>query len=63
MHTILYFNYEFATTDHVPFSLSINLGNLSTLFSVNNNMCVGKIDWSNLTEEDLKAYCVQHTVE
>lgn len=52
-------NYEFATTDHVPFSMSINLGNLPTLLSMNNNMQVGKLDWFNLTEEKLKGYCFQ----
>lgn len=51
-------NYEFATTDHVPFSLSINVGNLPTLLSVNKDTRVRKIDWSNLSVEDLK-YCIQ----
>lgn len=61
MHMILSMriNYEFATTDHVPFSMSINLGNLQTLLSMSNNMQVGKLDWSNLTEEELKVYCFQ----
>ncbi len=26
---------------------------------MNNNMQVGKLDWSNLTEEELKVYCFQ----
>ena len=49
-------NYECATTDHVPISLSVNLGNIPTLVSVDNNVCEGKIDWSNLSEDDLKEY-------
>ena len=52
-------NYEFATSDHVPFSLCVNLENIPTLLSVNNNMRVGKIDWSNQSEDDLKEYCAQ----
>lgn len=52
-------NYEFATTDHVPFSMSINLGILPTLLSVSNNMQVGILDWSNLTEKELRVYCFQ----
>ena len=46
----------------MPFSLSVNLGNIPTLVSIDNHMCVGKIDWSNLTKEDLKEYYIQSDI-
>ena len=52
-------NYELATSDHVPLSLSVNLANLRTLSFLSNDVHVGEIDWSNLTEEDLVKYYVQ----
>lgn len=52
-------NYEFATTDHVPLSFTVNLGDVPAVMSVNTDMCVGKIDWSNLSDVDLMAYLTQ----
>ena len=55
--------YEFATTDHVPFSILVNVDNLPTLSSVDNNICTEKIDWSNLMEDELRLQPpVQHLV-
>ena len=49
-------NYEFATTDHVPFSFFVNMGQVPTLLPVDSNMSAGRIDWSNLSEEDTSEY-------
>lgn len=43
-------NYEFVTTDHVPLTFTVNWGNVPAVLCVNINMCVGKIDRSNLSE-------------
>lgn len=40
-------NYEFATTDHVPFSF---VGNIPALLPADDKMHEGKKEWSNLTE-------------
>ncbi len=52
-------HYEFATTDHVPFSLCVNMGNLPILLPVDSSSCLGRIDWCNLTEEDRNKYYAQ----
>jgi len=45
----------------VPFSVSVSLGSLPAFVPVD-NMCMGKIDWSNLNEEDLKEYYIQSDI-
>lgn len=52
-------NYKFATTDHVPFSLSVNMDSIPALLPVDNDMNMGKIAWPNLSEKDLFDYCDQ----
>lgn len=52
-------NYDVATTDQIPFSILLNLGNLPKLLPVDSNISAGKLDWSTLTKEDLKEYNFQ----
>ena len=49
-------NYDLATTDHIPFSMLLNFGNIPILSSIDSNISAGKLDWSNLTQENLKEY-------
>lgn len=43
----------------LPLSFMVNWGDVPAVLSVSTDMCVGKIDWSNLSEVDLMAYLAQ----
>ena len=47
--------YDLATTDHIPY-----VCNVPMLSPVDSSISAGKLDWSNLTKEDLKEY-TSHT--
>ena len=49
-------DYDLATTDHIPFHMVLNTGNLPVLLQVGNGIDVRKIDWSKLSNEDLDEY-------
>lgn len=51
-------NYEFAATDHVPFTF-VNVGNIPALLPADDGVHEGKIEWSNLAEEELQEHYVQ----
>ena len=38
-------DYDLATTDHIPFHMVLNTGNLPVLLPVGNGIDVRKIDW------------------
>ena len=44
-------NYEFATINHVPFSLSVDMDCVPAQIPVDNNLNMGKIAWDNLSEK------------
>ena len=48
--------YDLATTDHIPFLMVLNTGNLPVLLPVDNGIDVGKIEWSKLSNKDLNRY-------
>ena len=48
--------YDLATTDHIPFSVLLNTGNLPVLLPEDNSLRSGKINWSKLTEKELIKY-------
>ncbi|XP_027883670.1 uncharacterized protein LOC114150994 [Xiphophorus couchianus] len=52
-------NYDLATTDHIPFSLCVNMNCIPSVLPVDYNISTGKIAWDNLTEKDLSDYCYQ----
>ena len=49
-------DYELATSDHMPFSMVLNTGNLPVLLPVDNGTGISKIDWSKLSKMELDKY-------
>ena len=49
-------HYDLATSDHMPFSLVVNTGNITVLLPVKNGTNIGKIDWSKLSNYNLDKY-------
>lgn len=48
--------YEMATSDHIPIVISLNGENLPMLAVVDHEVNTGKLDWSNLTKEEINRY-------
>lgn len=48
--------YDLATSDHMPFTLKCNLDDIPKLIPVEVSAKSEKLDWSNLTSEDIYAY-------
>lgn len=49
--------YDLATSDHMPITLKCNLDNIPKLSPANVFVNAVKVQWSNLTTEDINAYC------
>lgn len=62
-------DYDLSTTDHIPFLMVLNIGNLPVMLPVDNGIGGGKIDWSKLSinlmlccvilRSHLMQYCVR----
>ena len=52
----MHINYNLATTDHIPLSMSINVGNLPLLSPAEGIKQPGKLDWSKATKHLLEIY-------
>ena len=48
--------YGLATTDHIPVSMMLNVGNLPVCNSINNSERSERLDWMSLTDADLTHY-------
>lgn len=48
--------YSFATSDHIPLSLSLNVGNITALVIKGNSVSTPKLDWSKATKENIDKY-------
>ena len=53
---IMKIEYDLATTDHIPFHMVLNTGNLPVLLPLDKGIDVGKIDWTKLSSTDLNKY-------
>lgn len=57
---IMKIDYDLATTDHIPFLMVLNMGNIPVLLPVDNGIDVEKINWSKTSKKDLNRY-VDHS--
>ena len=55
-------NYDMATSDHIPFSIMLNQGNLPLLMSDDDSIRTGKIDWPKLSKDDYEKYVCRSDV-
>ena len=51
--------YGMATTDHIPIVISLNVENIPLLVDKVADTNSGRLDWSNLTKEDLNRYFIE----
>lgn len=49
-------------SDHIPFSVVLNPGNLPLLMSDDESIRIGKIDWPKLSKDDLDKYVCRFDV-
>ena len=48
--------YNYATSDHMPFTISLKLDNIPALTQTTNDINKGKLDWANKTIEEVSNY-------
>lgn len=48
--------YSYATSDHIPLSISLNVDNIPAVVDKLNDGCTTRIDWSKTTEDDIQKY-------